>query len=460
MAANVTFNINAIDGTRKAFASVNQGLRNLIKGGDSTQKKLLLMGLRATGLGTILAVLAKSVTKVASETEKVPGISQDTIDSWDRLKSAASTTGGVVQNMVASAGAGISDLVSIIRFGAIGAFKGLDAAEKDLLETDALAAADRRDRSGDIDKEIISLLKLGEAQKKLRLIRETPGASIARLREEATMLENQATNTKDVTKKTGLLTQATELRTEAEKNLITIQKDYNDSQKIRTDGEDKISRVFQSSTKSLKELNAEYWKTRRMAETSNLNMLGGDPSAIERSTTLNKKLIDIDKERLDIMKRQRDIADDVGASIAGGFEEAIISGGNLRDVLKGVLQDIIRIIIRQTITTPIASAISGGISGMFGGGKAVGGPVSNGTSYLVGEKGPEIFTPSQAGRIIPNHNIQPIGGGSGDSYNFVYNISSGVTKSELIPYLKQTQESTIARIQSMRVRSSRSMAAA
>ena len=197
-----------------------------------------------------------------------------------------------------------------------------------------------------------------------------------------------------------------------------------------------------------------------MAETSNLNMLGGDPSAIERFTTLNKKLIDIDKERLDIMKRQRDIADDVGASIAGGFEEAIISGGNLRDVLKGVLQDIIRIIIRQTITTPIASAISGGISGMFGGGKAVGGPVSNGTSYLVGEKGPEIFTPSQAGRIIPNHNIQPIGGGSGDSYNFVYNISSGVTKSELIPYLKQTQESTIARIQSMRVRSSRSMAAA
>ena len=197
MAANVTFNINAIDGTRKAFASVNQGLRNLIKGGDSTQKKLLLMGLRATGLGTILAVLAKSVTKVASETEKVPGISQDTIDSWDRLKSAA----------------GISDLVSLIRFGAIGAFKGLDAAEKDLLETDALAAADRRDRSGDIDKEIISLLKLGEAQKKLRLIRETPGASIARLREEATMLENQATNTKDVTKKTGLLTQATELRT-------------------------------------------------------------------------------------------------------------------------------------------------------------------------------------------------------------------------------------------------------
>ena len=115
MAANVTFNINAIDGTRKAFASVNQGLRNLIKGGDSTQKKLLLMGLRATGLGTILAVLAKSVTKVASETEKVPGISQDTIDSWDRLKSAASTTGGVVQNMVASAGAGISDLVSLIR---------------------------------------------------------------------------------------------------------------------------------------------------------------------------------------------------------------------------------------------------------------------------------------------------------------------------------------------------------
>jgi lambda family phage tail tape measure protein len=44
----------------------------------------------------------------------------------------------------------------------------------------------------------------------------------------------------------------------------------------------------------------------------------------------------------------------------------------------------------------------GSIFSGFGGGKAVGGDVSPGKTYLVGEKGPELFTPSTAGTIIPN----------------------------------------------------------
>ena len=36
----------------------------------------------------------------------------------------------------------------------------------------------------------------------------------------------------------------------------------------------------------------------------------------------------------------------------------------------------------------------------------MGGPVAKGNSYLVGEKGPEIFTPSQTGQIIPNNEIR------------------------------------------------------
>jgi hypothetical protein len=40
--------------------------------------------------------------------------------------------------------------------------------------------------------------------------------------------------------------------------------------------------------------------------------------------------------------------------------------------------------------------------------QALGGPVMGGTSYLVGEQGPELFTPSSAGNITPNH---ALGGG-------------------------------------------------
>ena len=44
-------------------------------------------------------------------------------------------------------------------------------------------------------------------------------------------------------------------------------------------------------------------------------------------------------------------------------------------------------------------------------GRAKGGPVSGNTPYMVGEKGPEIFTPGQSGGIIPNMNIGKYVGG-------------------------------------------------
>lgn len=39
----------------------------------------------------------------------------------------------------------------------------------------------------------------------------------------------------------------------------------------------------------------------------------------------------------------------------------------------------------------------------FGGGRATGGSVMSGTTYMVGERGPELFTPSTSGSITPNN---------------------------------------------------------
>ncbi|WP_462370143.1 phage tail length tape measure family protein [Oxalobacter formigenes] len=46
---------------------------------------------------------------------------------------------------------------------------------------------------------------------------------------------------------------------------------------------------------------------------------------------------------------------------------------------------------------------------IFGGARAAGGPVSSGKTYLVGERGPELFSPAASGTIIPNNML----GGSG-----------------------------------------------
>lgn len=65
-------------------------------------------------------------------------------------------------------------------------------------------------------------------------------------------------------------------------------------------------------------------------------------------------------------------AQDLGFSFTSAFENAVIGGNNLREVLGGLLQDIARLTLRQTITQPLAGALSAGIGNiagnLFGGG--------------------------------------------------------------------------------------------
>ncbi|PJE80695.1 hypothetical protein CI610_00356 [invertebrate metagenome] len=76
---------------------------------------------------------------------------------------------------------------------------------------------------------------------------------------------------------------------------------------------------------------------------------------------------------------------------------------------ESIVQDLIRIAIQSKITHSLLSAM--GISTPGGEtapaasppkGHATGGAVSMGTTYLVGEKGAELFTPNSSGTIIPN----------------------------------------------------------
>ena len=63
------------------------------------------------------------------------------------------------------------------------------------------------------------------------------------------------------------------------------------------------------------------------------------------------------------------------------------------------------------ITAGLAAQFAGLIGSVngasFGGTRADGGSVSTGRNYLVGERGPEMFTPSQPGTIVPNDMLQP-----------------------------------------------------
>ena len=77
---------------------------------------------------------------------------------------------------------------------------------------------------------------------------------------------------------------------------------------------------------------------------------------------------------------------------------------NLVNIINGAV-NAIKSLISIVASNPLVKGIGSVIDNVFGGGKAAGGSVMGGTSYLVGEKGPEIFTPSGNGLITPNNKL-------------------------------------------------------
>ena len=85
-----------------------------------------------------------------------------------------------------------------------------------------------------------------------------------------------------------------------------------------------------------------------------------------------------------------------------------------------VMLDILGNILQSALNSP--SGFGGLFGGLFGGGRALGGPVTGGTTYLVGERGPELFTPNVSGSIIPNP--------GGVTVNSTINVGAGVSRVE------------------------------
>jgi hypothetical protein len=102
--------------------------------------------------------------------------------------------------------------------------------------------------------------------------------------------------------------------------------------------------------------------------------------------------------------------DDLAESLGRGLHDSFV------DFLTGAdigFKDLLRRMAAEFAVSGIFTALSGSLAGstggvgkffgkLFGGFKASGGPVSAGKGYVVGEKGPEFFTPSVSGTITPN----------------------------------------------------------
>ena len=128
------------------------------------------------------------------------------------------------------------------------------------------------------------------------------------------------------------------------------------------------------------------------------------------------------KLQISAAEQMRQVYSDIGMTIKSGVVDAIqgaVDGTkSLGEVAASVLNNIANKILDVAVNMALFGAMSGtGTGGGLLGGlfkpspRALGGPVSAGTPYMVGERGPELFMPSRGGSIIPNNAL----GGGGTS---------------------------------------------
>lgn len=144
------------------------------------------------------------------------------------------------------------------------------------------------------------------------------------------------------------------------------------------------------------------------------------------------------------------IRDKVAPILSGAFKIALIAIGKIVGglvdgfgSLAGFIGDAYNALVKfinLIKNNPVVKGVSSLIDKAFGGGKAAGGAVNSSQSYLVGERGPELFVPNTGGRIVPNN---AMGGQS-----IVINVNApsaideeGFTRS-IINALNQTQART------------------
>ena len=262
---------------------------------------------------------------------------------------------------------------------------------------------------------------------------------------------------------------------------------------------------LQQSLDGYRDLAATIGFTRDQLIDYQLTLQGANQTQIENaqfadnSVQAYKAYLDGIENSIALHEQAEQEARNFGQALAATYDSAILNairnGGKFDDVLKALAQDILELIIRITILKPLADSlaatfsnaqqgggkfrgflnfISQGISaiGGFGGGGGSslpspspgfsgqfpglqsGGPAYAGQSYLVGERGPELFRPHVSGSVLSNSDLSRFQGGGGVTVNFqeTINIEStdgpGVDRAiaRLRPVLEERTEQIVRQV--------------
>ena len=202
----------------------------------------------------------------------------------------------------------------------------------------------------------------------------------------------------------------------------------------------------------------------------NLRSLQGQALAAFDKAEATKKQEDLDRKRLALLKQltplekqMNDLAKSIENDMTNAFMSMVDGTMSVQDAFKSmaasIIKDLYKVYILKNLIGGYSTSVgaggeriveSSGIVGKIGtalnGGKANGGPVAAGGSYLVGERGPEIFTPGIGGGTITPNSQSGLGG-----VTIVQNIniSTGVQQTvraeirQMMPQIAQSAKAAV-----------------
>ena len=191
----------------------------------------------------------------------------------------------------------------------------------------------------------------------------------------------------------------------AQKKINAMQKEVEFAQEIVDKGleEADIQRQIEAITEGL---SAE---EKKILETQGLSV-----RALVEKNNQAKQLIE--NARL-IESSFESLKQNITTDLSDGIKGLIRGTQTLSETLSNVLNKLADAALNMALFGNVGGSLSPGL-GLFGKiFKAEGGPVKGGGSYIVGEKGPEVFTPGVSGMVSPNSSL-------GGSTNVIVNVDA------------------------------------
>lgn len=167
------------------------------------------------------------------------------------------------------------------------------------------------------------------------------------------------------------------------------------------------------------------------------------------SKSVSETASKVKNELTPAMQRAKDIGESVGSSFETAMMGFVEGTKSAKDAFKALAIDIIKELYRIFVVKRITGFITSAVSKAFGlppiaGARAMGGPVTGGKPYLVGENGPELVVPSRNATVLPSGQ-----GGGSVIVNQTINLTTGVqqtVRAEIRSLMPQIADSAKAAV--------------